>query len=411
MNFILLSLGSLGDLAPFIWLSKVLKKNGHNVTLMTNSHFENIVKKNDISFISIGNTKEYQADKVKINESEKNLITKIQYSKKGLFEAIIKHTKEVYDKLSDLDTKDTILLGSFTTIGANIFAVKHNVKIINIILTPFQLSPASYLIAHKSNIKSNIILRKFITFLNYRMFNMLFGKHAKKIAEKLDINLPTKKSNHWKFTTDTLCLFQDWFVDLDFIEYSNVSFAGINEVEKPQNSFDDTLDFIEKNPGPILFNNGSAWEMGSNSISESLKALEILNKPGIFVTKKRDLFPDKLPKNIHITSYVPFDLILDKCSIIVHHGGIGSIFSSIKSAVPQIIFYILIEQKGNAAFASNFAACKYNSYKNISTNLIVEYAKELLNNKDKEKYIEISEKIKKDSSEKLFMDYINKKIK
>lgn len=58
-NILLVTIGSAGDVYPFLGLAVGLKQRGHRVTLVTSMYFQEAVKKEGIDFIPIGTREDY----------------------------------------------------------------------------------------------------------------------------------------------------------------------------------------------------------------------------------------------------------------------------------------------------------------------------------------------------------------
>src|SRR4249920_3530994 len=59
MRILLLPLGSLGDVNPFIGLGLALQKRGYEVVVITNGYFESIVKQAGLMFVSSSSPQAY----------------------------------------------------------------------------------------------------------------------------------------------------------------------------------------------------------------------------------------------------------------------------------------------------------------------------------------------------------------
>src|SRR4051812_5907624 len=60
MNFLLIALGSHGDVHPFVGLATTLQARGHPVKLIANGHFAEMVRAAGIEFIEHGTDEQYR---------------------------------------------------------------------------------------------------------------------------------------------------------------------------------------------------------------------------------------------------------------------------------------------------------------------------------------------------------------
>src|SRR5688572_13529405 len=60
LNFLLVPIGSHGDVHPFVGLGLALRARGHCVTVVTNPHFEPLVRRVGLGFAPVGTAEEYR---------------------------------------------------------------------------------------------------------------------------------------------------------------------------------------------------------------------------------------------------------------------------------------------------------------------------------------------------------------
>src|SRR5437867_5615641 len=61
VNVLITPVGSAGDNYPFIGLGVELARRGHRVTIITNDHFEPLIRGSGLNFVSIGTDEEYRS--------------------------------------------------------------------------------------------------------------------------------------------------------------------------------------------------------------------------------------------------------------------------------------------------------------------------------------------------------------
>ena len=61
MHYLIMPLGSAGDVHPFVGLALELKRRGHSVTLSTNGYFAGLAKRFGLDFIELGSEAEFHA--------------------------------------------------------------------------------------------------------------------------------------------------------------------------------------------------------------------------------------------------------------------------------------------------------------------------------------------------------------
>lgn len=59
LNVLLSTLGSAGDIHPFVAIGRALLARGHSATLVTSAHFRDLVFEAGIGFVGIGTPEDY----------------------------------------------------------------------------------------------------------------------------------------------------------------------------------------------------------------------------------------------------------------------------------------------------------------------------------------------------------------
>ncbi len=102
----------------------------------------------------------------------------------------------------------------------------------------------------------------------------------------------------------------------------------------------------------VYFTLGTVFNMESGDLfSRALAGLRKL-PVNVIVTIGNELDPAELgpqPANVHIERYVPQDLILPHCDVIVSHGGSGSVSGALRYGRPSVLIPMGADQPLNAA--------------------------------------------------------------
>src|SRR5205823_6499514 len=59
-EYLLIPVGSAGDVYPFIGIGLELKRRGHSVLLLTNAYFQSLIERNGLGFAPLGTAEEFQ---------------------------------------------------------------------------------------------------------------------------------------------------------------------------------------------------------------------------------------------------------------------------------------------------------------------------------------------------------------
>lgn len=93
-----------------------------------------------------------------------------------------------------------------------------------------------------------------------------------------------------------------------------------------------------------------AWAAQAAAREGLLPVVALGNNP-IAPDKKAELLK-ALPKGTRLVNYVPFDAVLPRAKLMIHHGGMGTTHAAVVWGVPQIIVPHAADQRGQARRAS-----------------------------------------------------------
>jgi UDP:flavonoid glycosyltransferase YjiC (YdhE family) len=109
--------------------------------------------------------------------------------------------------------------------------------------------------------------------------------------------------------------------------------------------------FLEEGPPPVLFTLGSSAVMQPESFyEESLKASVQFGFRAMLLVGMASAIgrAGSLPSNVYATDYLPYSLVMPRCSAIVHQGGIGTTAQALRAGKPTVIVPWAYDQPDNA---------------------------------------------------------------
>jgi rhamnosyltransferase subunit B len=170
--------------------------------------------------------------------------------------------------------------------------------------------------------------------------------------ERVKLGLPkiTHYFPHLQSSADLyVTLFPEWYastqpdypkplINGDFVRYSSSKDLLSDEL----------TEFLNAGQLPILFTPGSGNLHGKSFFEMAMDVVRKLNARAIFLAKSREQLPNGLPDSVLWQTYVPFNKILPRVSMIVHHGGIGTLAEASKAGIPQLLIPSAYDQFDNA---------------------------------------------------------------
>ena len=108
--------------------------------------------------------------------------------------------------------------------------------------------------------------------------------------------------------------------------------------------------FLDSGPPPIIFTLGStAVHVAGPFYQASAGACRILNRRGLLLTGRPEYAPRNLPPGVAAFTYAPYSVVLPRGCATVHHGGIGTTAQSMRAGTPTVIVPFAHDQFDNAA--------------------------------------------------------------
>ena len=96
-------------------------------------------------------------------------------------------------------------------------------------------------------------------------------------------------------------------------------------------------EFLGSGPPPLLVTPGSAAMDREKFFRTTVDACRSLGGRAMLVTNHPGQLPDALPEGIRAFSYLPFSRVLQRCSAIAYHGGIGTLSQAVRAGVPHLV--------------------------------------------------------------------------
>ncbi|HGD5269458.1 MAG: glycosyltransferase [Peptostreptococcus sp.] len=340
MKITAISLGSYGDVMPFIALGKELKRRGHNFQLATFQNFKEICIKNGIDFKKISGSPDELVSTLlsNSNNTRKEGINGI----KRLLEQYPNLYKEFYQACRN---SDLIIYMQFGALAYH-FAEKFNIPIVRTFVFPFD--PTMKFCSLMPGLKRKTL----ISYLGYYACYIFMSFASISIVNKWRERLGLKKwhvfKNYRKIRKKnilTLYQYDDVLAKRDESWGSHVRLTG-NWIDECSD-YDSYIEYQQLNK--FLTENNEVIYVGFGSmiydemfflyniIIEIIVELQLYAVLPTFckeiVYKKHKDFIN----HFYFIDYLPFNKFLKRFKLAIHHGGSGTVHSCLRNGIPQFI--------------------------------------------------------------------------
>lgn len=342
MRIVILAIGTLGDVQPYIALGVGLKKYGYSVNIATHPSFHQFVTEHGLEFSAISYSQELMTgvDMLKLVDAGGNFPSWMRQ-----LVNLIDSTLEIYQKdcLLACQGAETIIYSPFGWAGY------HIAKSLNIPSYAASLQPMSRT-RHFPSVWSPACLRlggyyNLITHIaNEQIFWQTFRNKTNKWRQKV-LGLPSIPfsgpfSNlEWKqqpflygYSPSVIPKPFDW---PDWLHVTGYWFLPQNINWQPPQEL---MDFLHFGPPPVYVGFGSIPIRNQKKITQLvIKSLTNANRRGILqigCTEKNNF---QISDNLFQVGWIPHNWLFPKMAALVHHGGASTTANGLLAGIPSII--------------------------------------------------------------------------
>jgi UDP:flavonoid glycosyltransferase YjiC (YdhE family) len=286
MKILIVTLGSIGDLLPFLPIAEALRLGGHTPVIASNAGYGQLVRMNGFAFASILDAPQQALDDAIADDPARawKIVGEDMFKRatQATFDFIAPHARQ----------GDCAVLASWSAFGAGL--------------------------AHEK--------------LGVPLFTAYLSPHA--VEESRNA------------AGARLGFFPEWFGpppgDINAMGFPLFGDSAIPdlpaEVER----------FLDDGPPPVVFTPGSFMRRSASFFRASVEACRQLNARAIFLTPYNDQIPADLPHSIRHFQYVSLQRLVPRSAALVHHGGIGTTAQGLRAGVPQLVSPVFFDQPDNA---------------------------------------------------------------
>ncbi len=417
MKIKILTVGSRGDVQPYVALAKGLLAKKHEVTLCTERGFEEFVTKNGVPFAPV------RAEYIHLAQSEegkkiiKNPLNVFKILKTVIYPMMSNMLDDFWKHCQDAD----LILYHPKSLAASHIAEKLAIPIIAVMPVPM-LTPTT---AFPSPIiKKN--LGAFLNKLSYVINKLAFASAAKPINfwRKEVLNLPKRKSNRIDYLLDGALIPVIYAHSPNFLpkpkDWSeNIATTGYLFLDDDLSNWQakkELVNFLDTNKQNEQI---VCITFGSMPIKNEIQFAKILTK-GVLQSGKKAIIVKgwgQLPiKNVEhkilVIPPTPFSWLFPKVDMVMHHGGAGVTSESLRAGKPMMICPFGLDQYfwGNEAYNRGVARKPIAQNKLTVNNLANAIKETLINPLYAQKAKVIGEKITAEDGIEDAINFIEKKI-
>jgi len=350
MHVTIVTVGSRGDLQPYVALGCGLQAAGATVRLATHRPYEQFVRRHGLQFAPLaGNPREIlgsDAGRAWV-ESGGNPLRFVRRLGRVVRGAVEEMTA---DALHACRGTDAILYSTFGFIGSYV-ARKLDVPAFAAPLQPLNRTRAFPNIAVPQNLPGGGLVNLLSHLLMEQLFWQPLRPHINRwLVEKLD--LPPEplwgpfgrlereeRPTLYGFSRHVVPKPADWG---DHVHITGYWFLDEATGWRPPA---DLLAFLERRPRPIYVGFGSMIPRDPAAFTETVRrALALCGRPAVALTGWGALDPATFGPDVYPVERVPHDWLFPRVAAVVHHGGAGTTAAGLRAGAPTVVIPFFADQ-------------------------------------------------------------------
>ena len=351
MQVSLVTLGSHGDVLPFLALAVALKERGHAVALAAPAPFGALAARAGVDFHALGTRADYE---------ETLRHADLWHPIRGvapLLRMLSSTTEPVFDWLrARWSSEGGVVVASPNSLGARIAQDKLGLPVVTLHLAPFLIesrraAPVLPGLSAARRLPSRI--RHWLGRGGDRFVidpAVLPGLNA--FRGRLGLP-PVRRLRHWWNSPTRLVLTcPDWFArpQADWPRQAvQVGFPLADRYGDRAGLDPAVARFLDAGTPPIAFTYGSGMRQGRAFFDTAVALCRRMGRRGILLAPQADQIPGALPPEILAVAYAPFSALLPRCAALVHHGGIGTVAQALGAGIPQLLVPVAFAHFDEAA--------------------------------------------------------------
>lgn len=328
------TIGSRGDVQPFIALAQGLNCAGHDVTLASHPVMRSLVESYDVNFAPIGPDLDLAREIAALRYRSRNTILGLIRGMRFGFDLLERSHNDI---LTGCRNADLVVVPTAIAAGKN-EADQLNIPYLSVTLMPWAVpwdDPA----------------RPFIKRAAYRLIDSMIG-----LITTLPLNRIRKRQGlppvgKEGFTSKRLNLVpvspSVFPPNPHWESYHHLTGYWFTETPTNWQPPEDLLAFLENGEPPLLVSLG-AMSLGDDDALENanffMEAIQQAEIRAVIQGWEAGMKLLKLPPTVFAAGPLPHSWLLSRCAGVVHHGGFGTTAAGFRAGVPHLVIPSIADQ-------------------------------------------------------------------
>jgi rhamnosyltransferase subunit B len=347
MKIILSTIGSSGDVFPFLGLGTALVGRGHEVVLLTNEHFTEPAERLGIRIRATSSNADYEAA----------LENPDLFSPREGFRVIAGYVGQqlgvIYRALeAEYEPGRSVIVAHWLDFASRTFQDRHAAPLVTALLQPQVLrsvfdTPAIR-VQPDINRLPHWAKRGLFWAADRWLVDPVFAPPVNALRATVGLRRIHRPLDGWMFSPLlTLGWWPEFFAPPQPDWPASVRITGFPLFDTTEAVPHDVEDFLNAGDPPLVFTLGTANTDTRRLFETAVQASARLGRRGLFLARVGD-WPKVSSDQVHAAQFAPLSQILHRCAALIHHGGIGTTAAALAAGVPQLITPLSHDQPDQA---------------------------------------------------------------
>ena len=354
MKVLVASIGSAGDVHPFLAVALALRDRGHAVSFATNAYFAPLLERVGLPLLPVGTAEQF--DRATAHPGLWS-----QFRGFGVLASIVRYsTPAVYQHVErEAAGENGAVVAHPLAFGAR---VAH--ETLGVPLVTLHLAPSTLWSVEEPPVLSRWVgpvnqwpkpAKRLAVALGDRLVDLALTPALNRFRAELGLPAASHVGRHWWHSPQRVVgLFPDWFAPPQPDWPAQAVLTGFplydeREVSQVPSDLEAFLSEAEDaGDPPVVFAPGSGNRQARRFFAAAVGACRRLGRRGLLLTRYAEQLPSRLPSGVRHASYAPFSAVLPRSVALVHHGGIGTAGQALAAGLPQLVMPMTFDQPDNA---------------------------------------------------------------
>lgn len=331
-RILIFTMGTRGDVQPYIFLARALKEAGHEVIIGTHPCWKGLITEYGVGFSPVGPDIDIELEAAIIRGKEKGPLMGFIKTIKFVFKIIENSSSEVYELCKNTD----LVIASHSHMGAAEAEACH-VKTISVTLQT-EMIPETLKEKTKWKQLTESMLNGIINPIVMKPYNRIRKKYGLHNIKSMDEMM----SPYYN-----LIPISKYVINPNSYWENKNKLIGYWYEEKDYEPSEELKSFLDAGEKPIILAMGAMSFESREEVTKLdmfVKAFEQTGMRAVIQGFHQSLKQYQLPETMRAVGSIPHNWLFKQGYLVIHHGGFGTSASAMIYGIPSIVIPHVLDQ-------------------------------------------------------------------